>query len=616
MNDTPDPDRLVDVDFESYYDDDLSITVQGVHGYVDHPQFDAYSVALKTDDGEWAGHPKDAPWEWCHGTTFVAHNVGFDELVFRRLQKDGIIPKDIEPAKFVCSADLSVWCSAKRALNHAAKALVDMKVDKSMRRKMKGKTLAQAEAAGLGKEAKDYVMGDAVASFMIAKKWLPKWPEREQRVSNLIRQRGDNGVRVDVGYVDEAIKHYRKLLFEAEQHIPWDWESTHKTPLAAKYVRAECRKAGITCPSSFAKDDEDCIIWENKYADRFSWVKALRDWRRTNMSLTKFSAIRIRVRDDGTMPYRIKYMGAHTGRMSGDGGFNVQNMDRDPYEGFHLRNAFIPRKGKVFGVLDYSQIEPRLLLYKNKDEKQLDLVRNGLEVYEAHARATMNYTRPEELAVLADPNSPLYDPLFGDIRRLSKARVIGLGYGCGVKKFVTVAQIMAGLTITEEESKSIVHQYRADNPRVTYYWAEHDKWLKWSVSRKDDTHEIPLLSGRVLTYFNPKFLTKEFAGEKKSGIYAQTARNGPMLGTWGGKLTENDIQAEGYDVLVDGMLRLDDNGIPPLWTIHDEFVMEFDEDHAEEQMAEAQALLEIAPEWLPNFPLAVSGGLTDRYCKM
>jgi hypothetical protein len=42
--------------------------------------------------------------------------------------------------------------------------------------------------------------------------------------------------------------------------------------------------------------------------------------------------MRERVRRDGTLPFSSSIFGAiHTGRWSGDAGFNIQNLNREPY---------------------------------------------------------------------------------------------------------------------------------------------------------------------------------------------------------------------------------------------------------------------------------------------
>src|SRR5690606_32849431 len=157
----------------------------------------------------------------------------------------------------------------------------------------------------------------------------------------------------------------------------------------------------------------------------------------------------------------VKYCGANTGRWSGGGGLNMQNLNRSEAEGVDLRRAIVAPPGHVLGVVDFAQIEARTLLYLAGDHHALGMLREhpALDVYEAHARQTMDYAEDELLkAFCARTGSGL--------RQLAKARVLGLGFGCGPEKFVSVAKSMAGLEISLEESKRIVGEYRESNPKV------------------------------------------------------------------------------------------------------------------------------------------------------
>ena len=119
----------------------------------------------------------------------------------------------------------------------------------------------------------------------------------------------------------------------------------------------------------------------------------MRDWRRSNILLKRLQTIQRRIRPDGTFPFSIKYFGGHTGRFSGDGGLNIQNMPRGAIMGVDLRALFIPRPGKTFIIADLAQIEARITLWLAKDFETLALVEEGISVYEAHAIATMGSAR-------------------------------------------------------------------------------------------------------------------------------------------------------------------------------------------------------------------------------
>src|SRR6266496_4033959 len=87
------------VDFESFFDDECSVSLLGVDGYLAHPKFEAYLVSVVTfTGGSWVGHPKNAPWEEISGDNWewVAHNASFDERVFQHLQATGIVSDRVD----------------------------------------------------------------------------------------------------------------------------------------------------------------------------------------------------------------------------------------------------------------------------------------------------------------------------------------------------------------------------------------------------------------------------------------------------------------------------------------------------------------------------------------
>ena len=49
------------IDFESYYDEDMSITTLGTKRYCQ--ETDAYMVSMYSPKLQFCGHPADAPWE-------------------------------------------------------------------------------------------------------------------------------------------------------------------------------------------------------------------------------------------------------------------------------------------------------------------------------------------------------------------------------------------------------------------------------------------------------------------------------------------------------------------------------------------------------------------------
>jgi len=592
------------IDFETYYSDTYSIDLFGPDGYCAHPQFDPYHISAydgKPENGSpvfsYTGLPQSFPWERLNGADVVSHNARFDETVFLEMQKRNWAPKNVKPRSWQCTADLSVYLDAPRNLKGAALALLDVPpMDKTIRDRMKNKTPEMMRGkTGMMEEVAGYALKDAMYCWEIWDKYASQWPETERRVSQLNRDWGRRGVMVDTKLLAEYRGKLLEARFNAEKDIPWEWDP-EKTPLAPKSLAIECRNAGIPCPGSLAVDDEECMAWENEYGDKYKWVGAMRDWRRSNILLKKIETLRRRVRTDGTFPFSLKYWGAHTGRFSGDAGFNMQNMPRNEVFGVDVRRLFIPRPGKKMLIADFSQIEARLLLWVAGDTKTLDAIRRGLHVYEAHAVNTMGYDSKRGPLKTTDP----------DLYKLAKARVLGAGYGCGGPKFVVVAKKMAGVELSLEQGVAAVKQYRADNPRIVNLWAKLNAGLLWSrgTEEKPQDYEIELQSGRSLKFYRVHTGTDACA-------YLERGGTRPVK-LFGGKLCENVIQALARDVFVTNMLKLDDAGYQNMFHAHDEYVLEVEPDV---DVKEVERIITTNPDWLSGCPLGAELMLTDCYKK-
>lgn len=490
------------IDFETYYDRDYSLKKMDAWSYVHHPKFDCYLMSVygyvsqviapadsnlslpfeekgvadpsienqKSKTGNlfsWAGHPKDfTRWEIFNNATLIAHNAAFDSLVFKRLQELGVIPQFVPQASCLpckseavadpqignqksaignitwrCTASMSVYLSAPRSLKGACKQLLDIAVDKTQRDKAKGQT--SGDLFG-NDDITAYALEDARLCYLLWDKYNYLWPEDEQELATLTFVWGQQGIAVDVPRLKQSIQTLETQRFNAAQALPWVDDLDEDTPLSHRKLAEECRKVDIPCPASLAMDDPECEAWENKYGADYAWVDAMRIFRRTNMLLKRFKTVQSRTRQgDHHFPYALKYFGAVPGRWSGDAGFNVQNMPRGELFNVDLRRCFIPAPGNVFIIADLCQIEPRILAWLIDDAAFLDLVRAGVDIYEAHARSTMGYTDPRSLKDV--------DP---DMRSLAKARTLGLGYGCGPRKFVAVAKNLGGISKRSSSSPS------------------------------------------------------------------------------------------------------------------------------------------------------------------
>ena len=121
------------VDFETHYATDYSVKELGNRAYCHDPRFNAWAVSTYDGVTTWAGRPKDCDWRSLHGREWVSHHREFDKAVFERLQRDGVIPTEIAPVAWHCSAAACAFLQLPRDLKGACSALLGEEPDKSFR---------------------------------------------------------------------------------------------------------------------------------------------------------------------------------------------------------------------------------------------------------------------------------------------------------------------------------------------------------------------------------------------------------------------------------------------------------------------------------------------------
>ena len=591
------------IDFETYYDKETSITTLGQWHYLRSPASDIYLVAIHGPDVDYVGCPKKAPWAKIDGHKWVAHNYSFDGAVIERLREQGCVQS--KPVAWDCTANLSVAVGAPRNLLGASRELLDRHIDKDPRDKMHSKKWSDVEGTEFGKEVLEYARQDAKACLGIYEKFSSDMLPAESELSKHTIEMGWRGIQVDQDAVSAGIKALQKVTWESENALPWI-DETDGVVLSTKAFRRECAKAGIPWPTSLAENSEECALWESQYGEQVPFVGIMRDWRKANSLLAKLKVMQGRIKPDGTMSYGLKYMGAHTGRWSGDSKFNVQNLPRNEMFGVDLRGCIVPRPGKKFVICDLAQIEPRVLAWLSGNEGLLDAIRNGYGIYEAAAKNMGLWDGPK--GTLKKTDAPLY--------QLVKAMVLGLGYGAGAKKFALIAKMQYGIDMTETKSNMIVNDFRTRNQPILDLWRKLEG--DFQRAKADKQFEVGLPSGRVLTYRNimsqwPDKQKYDKSGKaRKAAWTASVERGGPQIPFYGGKLCENLVQAVARDVMGAAVLRLEKAGCPVVMHIHDEAVCEVDNSVP---AGEIERLMSVCPEWLDGCPIGAEATDAVRYKK-
>lgn len=185
--------------------------------------------------------------------------------------------------------------------------------------------------------------------------------------------------------------------------------------------------------------------------------------------------------------------------------------------------------------------------------------------------------------------------------------------------------------LSDAEMMSIVRKWRAANEGITDFWAAVQGAAYRAVRLRDkvaldeyhglefecntEVLTIKLPSGRKLFYRNP-CIRNSSKGEILCyyGINQET-KQWSELDTYGGKLTENIIQATARDLLAWSMLKLNAASYPIVMHVHDEGVAEVDDSNAAASLDKMCAIMGEDVEWAQGLPLKADGYITPFYKK-
>ena len=439
------------MDFETFYTGEYSVRAMGVYPYVRDRRFRAWAVAVSDGTRTVVKEPGAFPWAEINGLAWVSHNREFDKAVFLRLQEDGVIPQGVRPGVWHCTAAACAFLQYPRDLKGACREVLGIEVDKSVRAGLKGQKGADDLFAhsGMTAEEEKYTGNDAELCLKLwtALGWM--WPEHERTLFEATCEMGARGVPVDWGRVEQAREELTVAARKLEAGIEW-------TPaLSVDKFKKACAAYGVPAPASTGKGDANFGEWLKMYGNTPCGRMAanMASLRRTNRLVKLLETMGTRRKPDGRMAFELKYYGATTGRWSGGGGFNVQNLNRKEAAGLDIRSCFCAGAGEVFGVADYAQIEARVLLWLAGDQKTLRILHNPLW----HTRSTRGHdglSEEEPLRSIASGRA---------LTRHWRRRVLGLGFRCAGR---SCAWRRSWLGRTSVDEQGIVREYCTVTRRV------------------------------------------------------------------------------------------------------------------------------------------------------
>ncbi|MEE8551574.1 MAG: hypothetical protein V3T08_10015 [Gemmatimonadota bacterium] len=601
-----------------------------------------------------------------------AHNAFFERCIWHFVMVRKYGWPVVRPQQWRCSAAKAASYALPRKLEDAAIALglreqKDMEGHKLMIRMSKSRrpTKGDPDSTWHQKRADldrlfEYCRQDVRAERELSRQ-LREMPDQEIEVWQLDQEMNFGGMHCDLDMARAALKIADQARDEASRELEKITGGVVTTTTQRPRFVAWLKENGVQT-DSVAAPVVDEFLESGTLAEHTS--RALYLWRRSSKaSVKKYDAMLLRTSEDGRCRDLVMYHGASTGRWSGRGiqphnfprGFDEARMHAACgdilYGDFArmkllygedevmdvlsnaLRGALVPAPGHDLVVADYSAIEARGTFW-------IAGHRAGLRVFEEFdaGRGPDIYCWQAE-KIHGRPISKK-DPE----RQDGKVVILGCGYQMGGPKLVSYAAPM-GIELTEDRAEELVEEYREINEPVVSFWRKIQGAAIRATRRRGTGPAIPcgrlkwkvlgrflhcrLPNGRLLSYLDPQVRMKEITYEKKvNGVKKEFTRIVPNLtfmgmdtythkwtrcSTYGGKLTENVVQALCRDIMADAMLRLRGTTYRPVLTVHDEIVTEVPEGKGD--VAEFRAIMAEQPKWADGFPITASGYRDKRFRK-
>lgn len=491
---------------------------------------------------------------------------------------------------------------------------------------------------------KTYCKQDVTAEHEILRRLAPfPMPDNEEKLWQMDVRMNAYGVRVDEILVKGAlsINEVSTAQLEKEAYDITGLDNPNSTSQLSEWLEGR----GVSLP-----DMQKATVAEALSGELPDEVRRVLEIRQQmgKTSVKKYAAMDTAKGSGGRVRGLTQYYGANrTGRWAGRL-VQMQNLPRNylgtldyarklakagDYEGIKLlygnvpdtlsqliRTAFIPSNGHKFVVADFSAIEARVIAWLAGEQWVNEVFATHGKIYEA--TAAQMFGVPVEKIVKGNPEY--------ELRQKGKVATLALGYQGGSGALIAMGALDMGLS--ENELPDIVQRWRQANPRIRDLWyaTEQAALAAIQTAQPQGTHgliftlegemaygqcflTVRLPSGRKLYYPKPFLHENKF---ERVAVHYYTADQGThkwgVTSTYGGKLTENIVQAIARDCLAETLRRVDAEGLQVVFHVHDEVVIDAPMDVSVDDICDLMA--EPIP-WAPGLLLKGAGFESSYYKK-
>ena len=600
-----------------------------------------------------------------------AFNAQFERVIYHEvLEKRGGFP----PLPFEiwrCTAAKAAYFALPRSLGDACFALqLPINKDKDGGKVMLKMTNPNKKNGRFHEDPQDFIallrycIQDVEAEYGLDQA-LYDLPPDELKMYHLDQRINDRGIYVDKEAIENLIwkveEKQRRLLLKVQELTGGRINSTRQIEATKTWLSEQ----GVNLDNLQKETVKQALKEKIPYA-----VEEMLNTRQAlaKASVSKLDAMSRWACQDSRVRGSLQYYGANTGRWAGRG-IQPQNLQRDSFKEAEIedilqlgifevdekygcvmqaaskcmRGMLGAAPGKKLLCADFASIEARVLAWLAGEEKKVKAFAEGKDIYILNAA---DIYRIPALQITKDQ------------RLIGKVCELALGYQGWLGAFESMAQIYGvriniereiaheekkkarALTdkekheILEQKEAEIIQAWRASNSKIVAFWKGVEAAALATV-KTGKQHEygsikfgirgrflhIRLPSGRLLSYCDPATETVKVKYKNGDSVNKEVVT---FMGwdamtnrwckqyTYGGKITENIVQATARDLLRDALFRLDAENFFIVMHIHDEILSE------ENQKVDLKTFVEImaqVPAWAAGCPINAEGWQGKRYKK-
>lgn len=618
--------RILVIDFETYYDADYTLKKLSTTDYIRSPEFHIFGCGIAEITER---HYKPAVWlpngrliakfsryDWAK-TAILAHNTTFD---------GGILSHHYgHVAKFyldtLSMARVLLDRTIGAGLDDVLKHLHIGSKNSDILERVKGRRHITRKE---WQEVAYYCRNDVDMTAKLLIHWAD-FPLEEYKLINItLRMYIDPVITLDKKLIREEIREQQArrtaLFYRTGQFFGTaEEEETLRILSSDNKLADEFRKCGIIPPTklnkkgvekyAFAKSDIEFLSLRTA-SKKLETIVDARLQAKSTQGVTRPQ--RFLSHADPKFPVLLHYGGARTLRWTGGDKCNPQNLER----GGRLKQAMVAPPHHMVVVPDSSQIEDRMNCWFSNQLDVLDMYRQNEDPYKHMA---------------AQIYGKSLDRITSQERRGGKITRLACGYGCGMERFyltLITGALGEPLTVEPDEAYYMLRVYRDKNPFIAGMWRTANTWLykmskgmEFTYTPPIEDQNKPLLrfhregvdlpNGLTMWYRDLRYTQDPENPEAPRTLTYRSSKHARSK-IYGGKFLENIIQclsriAQGkFITKIDEKYRIFN-------LVHDEIPMIVPTKESKYAMKWAIELMREPPDWAPHLPLDAECGRAKNY---